>query len=426
MAILGSYAQLLDRRSRRQLVLAGLTGRLHRSMATIALMLLIADRTGSYGTAGMISAAGVVGTGVGGPGWSRAVDKLGQRAVIPTALGATVVSLVALLAAIELGAPTWVWALASFATGATSLDFGTLMRSRWALVLDDDEDKHTALTLESILDELSFVLGPALSAVLAATFGGAFALSVATAAALLGGVVLWATATTAHVRLRPQPGARPGRGRLLPTGVAPMLVAYAGLGLLFASVDLSSVAAAEDAGMAGMAGVIIAAFAAGSVVGGLVAGPLLVRWSPIRRLLITGLAFAVMLQTLMVASNVHWMPVLGLVAGLTTAPLLISAMGYIQTYTEPHRRTEAMAWPSVAMSVGVTVGAAATGALIDAADAFEGYRVASGGGLLVGLTVVLVWLWSSRTAPDSGDQSDPGQVSVGGSHPAEDEAVSAR
>jgi len=397
VAILGSYARLLDRRARRQLVVAGLIGRLHRSMTTIALMLLIAEKSGSYGTAGMISAAGIIGTGIGGPAWSRGVDRIGQRAVIPAALAATVASLIGLLAAVELDAPLWTWVLASFAVGATSLDFGTLLRSRWASVLDSHEDKHTALTLESILDELSFVIGPALSAVLASAFGGAVAMGFATATALVAGVVLWASADQVHVPLAPpQAGSRSGRRRLLPTGVAPMLVAYAGLGLLFASVDLSSVAAAEDAGMAGMSGVIIATFAAGSVIGGLVTGPLLAGWSPMRRLVTTGLAFALMLQTLILASDVHWMPVLGLVAGLTTAPLLISAMGYIQTYAEPHRRTEAMAWPSVAMSVGVTVGSAVTGALIDSSDAFQGYRVGSVGGVLVGLTVLLVWAWSRR------------------------------
>ncbi|WP_300680842.1 MFS transporter [Nocardioides sp.] len=408
MSFVGSYARLLDGPRRRALVAAGLIGRMHRSMTNLALMLLIADRAGSYGTAGLIAAASVIGVGLGGPAWSRGVDRHGQRAVIPIALVAGVVSLVGLLLVVELDAPVWTWALGSFAAGATSLDFGTLMRSRWAAILTTEEDKHTALALESILDELSFVLGPALAAMIAAAFGGGIAMTVAVVAAVLGGLVLWDSAERAFVPLAPVAATEQRLRRLLPTGVAPMLLAYAGLGLLFASVDLSSVAAAEDASMSWLSGVIIAAFAGGSVIGGLAAGPLLSSWSPMRRLIVTGLAFAVMLQVLLLASDARWMPLLGLVAGLTTAPLLISAMGYIQLHAEPHRRTEAMAWPSVALSIGVTIGSAATGALIDSADAFQGYRVASLGGVIVGVTVLGVWLWSRQCQVKSLTSSVPG------------------
>lgn len=397
VSILGAYGGVLAGQGRKAFVGAGLVARLYRSMSSLGTVLLVAQHSESYTLAGAVAGAGVIGVGLGGPVWSRYADTRGEPAVLPVNLVATTASLVVLVLAVSLGAPTWSWFAASLAVGATSLDFGALVRARWVSALGESTERHTARSLESVLDELSFVIGPALVAGLAAALGAGAALAVALAAAIAGGLGLLALRDGAPP-LRPAAGAPAGRRRtsLLPSGVLPLVGVYVGVGLLFTSVDLSSVATARANDVPGMAGLIVACFAAGSTVSGFLFGPLSAGWGMTRRLLAACLAFGAMVQLLPLVGRVELLPATGLVVGMATSPVLISAMSYLERHAEPGRLTEAMSWPSVAISIGVTVGSVVTGAVIDAHGALRGFSIASAGGAIVAVTALAVALAGRR------------------------------
>ncbi len=389
VSILDAYLGVLAGRRRRAVVCAGLMARLYRSMASLGTVLLVAQHSGSYTLAGAVAGAGVVGVGLAGPGWSRYADTRGEPAVLPANLVATAASLVALVLVVTLGAPTWTWFAASLALGASSLDFGALVRARWANLLSEATQRHTALGLESVIDELSYVIGPALVAGLAATLGAQWALVVALVTVLAGGSGLLALRDDAPpARPRRKTPSGEARPPLLPSAVLPLSGIYLGVGLLFTSVDISSVATAEANGVAGLAGLIVACFAAGSVVSGFLFGPLSASWGVVRRLLVACLSFAVMVQLLLLVQDVPLLPLVGFLVGMTTSPVLISAMSYIEHGTERHRLTEAMSWPSVAISLGITVGSVITGMTIDAHGALRGFSVASAGGVIVAATAL--------------------------------------
>ena len=97
-------------------------------------------------------------------------------------------------------------------------------------------------------------------------------------------------------------------------------------------------------------------------------------------------------QVLPFAGTLSVLPFVGFLAGMTTSPVLISGVSYIEQRTERHRLTEALAWPSIAVSVGITAGSAVTGAIIDAGEPMHGFLVASVGGAIVALTAAAVAL----------------------------------
>ena len=66
-----------------------------------------------------------------------------------------------------------------------------------------------------------------------------------------------------------------------------------------------------------------------------------------------------------------------LVAGLTISPTLIAGYGLIERQAPETRRTEAMTWLSSSISVGVAVGSAACGRIIDMAGPRWGYAFAA-------------------------------------------------
>lgn len=381
---LGSYAEILSHRGTGGFVIAGWFGRISRSTTGIATILLVASYTGSYALAGAVSGAIIVGIGVGGPLWSRAMDARGQTAVLPLGLIASVLTSTSLALAVVLGAPHVTWFVLAFLVGLASLDFGTLVRARWASTLERPDHRHTSLALESVNDELTYVIGPPMVTLLAAVAGPLVGFATGIAITIAGGIALLLQPRTAPAVMVREPAHR--RGGFIPRGVLLVLPVYAGIGLVFGAIDVSSVAIARQAGAPVLAGIIVACFSIGSVIAGIIFGPISGSWAPRRRVLVTSLAYLVVVPALLLPGSIPALAAVIFAAGLVTTPLLISSTSYIQSSTQSHRLTEALAWPSIGLSIGVTLGATATGLVIDALDGYSGFLVAAGGALVVGIS----------------------------------------
>ncbi len=381
---LGSYSDILRRPGSARFVIAGWFGRLSRSTTSISTVLLVSDVTGSYALAGAVSGTIVVGIAVASPLWSRAIDSRGQTRVVPVSLVASVLSATAFALAVVLQAPTWTWFIGAFAVGASALDYGTLVRARWSALLTSPAERHTSLALESVCDESVYVIGPPLVTFLAAVAGPLTGFTAGIAVTIAGGMALVLQASTAPPVIAREV-VRPKSVGWLPAGVLRVLPIYVGIGLLFASVDVSAVSVARAAHRPFLAGVIVACFAVGSVIAAFLFGPISARWQPGRRLLLAALAFAAVVPALLVVHDIPLLAIVILAAGLVTSPVLISAISLIQTRTEPHRLTEALTWPSIGLSLGLTVGASLTGIAIDRLSPYEGFLVAALGALVVGV-----------------------------------------
>jgi predicted MFS family arabinose efflux permease len=70
------------------------------------------------------------------------------------------------------------------------------------------------------------------------------------------------------------------------------------------------------------------------------------------------------------------------VAGLAISPTLIAGFSLVESEVPASRLTEGLAWISTALNIGVALGAAVAGPVVDAAGASPGYLVALTGGLL--------------------------------------------
>ncbi|MDJ0336176.1 hypothetical protein QMG83_13170 [Salinibacterium sp. G-O1] len=360
--------------------LAAWFGRIMRSTAGIGAILLIADSSSNYALAGAVSGCVVLGAALLSPIWSRVADARGQGAVLPLAIVTAVVSAAGLIAVVQLGAPSWTWFVAAFLVGASSVDAGTLARARWVHLLRSPHDKHTALALESVGDEFTFVIGPPVVTLLAGLISPAFGLATGVAISVTGLAVLLAQRSTAPAAVR-SPQRRRG---LLPAGIVGLLPAYVGVGLMFGSVDLTAVGVAREAGSPALAGVLLAALAVGSVASGLVFGAISGAWSPIRRVLFASIAFGLVVPLLLVVRDIPTLAVISFAAGLVTTPVLISGSSLIEIIVDRSEITTAMAWPSVALSLGVTIGATVSGESINQGGAWAGLLVCGAAAVLVG------------------------------------------
>lgn len=389
--MIGRYRSLLATPGALGFVVPGFLTRLPAAMRPLGCVLLVSGLTGSYGLAGATSAALTVAQAVAGPRLGRLSDQYGQRRVLLISLIVHAAGICALALTAQLRTPAWMLLCAAALAGASVAPVGSMVRSRWAALLANLEvaDKEVsspalnrAYAMESVLDEVIFVSGPALVAALALGLFPAAGLLGALALVIAGSILL-----SVHGQTEPPPQKEQGSGGPSAIGVAGMRVivaTFVGLGVIFGSVEVALVAFAKERGSPGAAGVLISLFAVGSLIAALVYGSRGWQAPPERRF-----AFAVawlFLGTLpiLLSGNVPLMALSVTLAGIAIAP---AASTLVAALMPRHTLTEGFAWLSTATVIGVAIGASAAGRIVDLYSARPAFLVAFVGGSLALLTV---------------------------------------
>ena len=105
---------------------------------------------------------------------------------------------------------------------------------------------------------------------------------------------------------------------------------------------------------------------------------------PLPRLfLYGGIATALTTLPLLLAGNILGLSLAVFVAGLFFAPTLIVAMALVEQIVPPAKLTEGLTWLITGLSIGVAVGAAGSGWLVDAFGARSGFWLSIAAGAVV-------------------------------------------
>jgi MFS family permease len=385
---------------------AGVIGRMQMSMYGLGTVLLIAAGTGRYGVAGAVASAGSLGSAFCAPQLARLADRHGQRVVLRPLAVAFAVSTAVLVAAVQLRFPAWALFVPAIAAGATMPSLGSMVRTRWSVLLAGSPRLHTAFSFESVADELVFVLGPAAVTLLATEVYPAAGVVIAAVLCVAG--TLWFTAlraTEPPVVRAPRPAAaregphqargpalrtaRAGRTRIAAPALVVLVPLYWFLGAMFVAVDLSTVAFAQHFGYKPLAGFILGTYALGSATGGLWYGSRHWRAPPERRFALTLVCTVAGVATFWAQPNLLTLVPAIYFCGLTIAPTLITGFSLVQAQALPGRGTEALTWLSTGIGVGVAAGSSAVGFIIDSHGARWGYVFAACCGCAGVLTCLL-------------------------------------
>lgn len=376
--MLSAYRAILATPGAPAFTTAGALGRLPLSMTGLGIVLLISERTGDYGPAGLVMAVYVIVSAVFAPVQGRLADRIGQAPVLLAAGGLFTTGLVVLLLTVEstlLGA-----GVGAALAGAGSPQAGSLVRARWTHVLPDRSRLQTAFALEAILDEVVFIVGPVLVTVLTLSVLDWSGLAVAGAAAIVGA---WGLAAQ---RATQPPHTTRGHGPRapLPWGLlGPLVVAAAGLGVLFGANEVLIVAFTKQEGQPGAAGVVLAIFSAGSLLAGIAIGATAPPADPVRRLRLGTVGLTIFLAPLPFVPDTVWLAVFFLLAGLMLSPTLITAVHLVELSVPGTRLTESLTWTTTGMSAGTAGGAAVSGYLVDHFSVATGFALPVAAALLV-------------------------------------------
>ena len=179
------------------------------------------------------------------------------------------------------------------------------------------------------------------------------------------------------------------RFRVPAPGLVVLVPVYWCLGVTFASVDLSTIAFAQEHGHKPLAGFLLGCYALGSAVGGLLYGSRSWRTPVERRFLISLCCTAAGIATFWAQPGLLSLALVIFVSGLTISPTFIAGYSLVEGQAPVQRRTEGMAWLSSSISVGVATGSAIVGHIIDASGARWGYAFAAAGALAAVLTCLV-------------------------------------
>jgi MFS family permease len=420
------YLALLRIPGAARFCVAAAVGRAPMAMLGLGTVLLVAAGTGRYGLAGLVSGAGSVGYAVAAPPMARLADRFGQHRVLRPLVAVFAASCVVFVVCVELGAPVWVLLITGCLAGSSMPSLGSMVRARWSALLDGTPALHSAFALESVVDEMIFVIGPALVTVLATALPPSGVLLCMVLS--VTGTLIFAAQRQTEPPIRPahqvtgrsqagatKPGgpgrssvgrSRPGqssagaRRRLPVPGLATMAPLYLFLGAMFASVDLSTIDFAQQQGHKPLAGFILGTYAFGSAIGGLWYGSRAWRAPVQRRFALTLILTVAGVATFWAQPALITLDAGMLVAGLTISPTLIAGYSLIERQAAPSRRTEAMTWLSSAISIGVAIGSSVCGRIIDDLGPRWGYGFAASCGLIT-VMICLVGLRRLRATPDS-------------------------
>ena len=385
---LRSYLALLRTPGAKGFSGAGFVARMPLSMIGIGSVLLVERSTGSYAVAGTVSATAAFVQAIGGPLLARLTDRYGQdKVAIPAAL-ASASSLIGLLIAVRVHAPAWTFYLCAALAGVLMPSIGSMVRARWSRIYSGTPTLHTAYAFESVVDEIVFLIGPVLVTFLTTSVAPSSGLSAVAAFLALGTLALCLQRGT-------QPDPAPSRGgsglgSIAVPVVRVLLLVFIGTGTLFGSVEVITVAFAQEHGHESAAGLLLGVYALGSMIAGIGYGAVHFAKPLPRKLLLLLLCMAVTAALLPFASDLWMLAGLLLLAGFTIAPTLITAFALLEELVPTALLTEGLTVGTTGLAFGVTIGGSIGGPLIDDVGAQHAYLLSAGGAFTALVLAVLL------------------------------------
>ena len=390
------YRSILSIPGARAFTLWGLLARTQMAMTELGLLLMIQIEYGSYAVAGRVVAVVAASWALLAPFVGRFVDRYGQARTLRWGFAIVIVGRVAMILVAMSHGPEWaLYACAPLFPASGSV--ATYTRARWAHVVRDDHALNTAFSLESSLDEVLFITGPAVTTILATSVASWAGLAISTLALAVGGYALLAQRATEP----PTSAVRERTGRRRPRIGAHLFITvpavfittavFAAQGALFSSVDVATVAFADSLGVKASSGPVLALFAAGSLIGGLLYGARVWRHSLASRfawgITLTGIGAA----TFGLAPSLAVLAVLMFVTGLVVAPTMAVGDGMVQALVPRMRLTEGMTWTRTGIDIGIAGGAWLAGYLVEHRSPGAGFAVTAVAGLASAIVALAAW-----------------------------------
>ena len=365
---------------------AGFLARLPLAMVTIGIVTMLSQTHGRYGLAGAVAATFAVTNALVSPQVSRLVDRLGQSRVLIPATTISVLAFIGLILNTRLGGPDWLLFVFALVAGVMP-SMPAMVRARWTELYRGTPQLHTAFAFESILDELIYMSGSVLSIGLSLSLfpeAGPLAAAIVLAVGTALFVVQKSTEPPVHAA-----GTSGGGSAIRIPSVRTLTIALAAVGTIFGTAEVSVIAFSEALGDKAAASYVLAGYAGGSLVVGIVYGMLKLK-TPLSRQFLVAIAIVTLTTVpLLLVGSIPALAIVLFVAGGAISPTFITAFGLIERLVPGARLTEGITWGMTGIGIGMAIGSIASGFVIDAFGAQAGFWISVAAGVVAIATAVL-------------------------------------
>jgi predicted MFS family arabinose efflux permease len=393
MISLHRYRTLLREPHIAAAVAASAVGRLPIGMAVLSILLFVQQTEQSFARAGVASALYVTGIGTAAPFIGRLIDRIGPRPLLYTGAAAYPLALGALIVAVLSGAGGALVGAAAFVAGVVFPPIPTCIRALLRRLLPDPAHLQAAYSLDSVLMETVFIVGPGVVSLFSALAWPAGAVACTALLGLLGAIVFARSPAVRAWEPDQTTGSAIRSSALATPGLLPILAVTVFFSVGFGLFEVAVTATAARAGAPAAAGVILAAASVGSAAGALVYGS---RGWPLR---VSGqykAALAAMtlgLLMLVPISDLYLFAGVSVLAGAPMSTVLAAQSLLIASAAPRAMLAECFTWSSTSLLAGVSLGIAAGGFMLE--------RVTPGVTLLVGALITAFALALAALIVDS-------------------------
>ncbi|WP_163512349.1 MFS transporter [Fodinicola acaciae] len=386
------YRRVLAAPGMTRLLIITTIARIPGLAASIVLTLyVVGNLHRGYADAGLLATAMTIGVALGGPWRGRAIDRYGVRAaLLPSIVGSAVFWGFAPFLSYPLLVP------AALLAGLLNPPVFGISRQAIGVMLPE-ELRRTGFALDSVLVEISYMIGPLIGVLVSTT--------VSPVVTILGLGAFQVAACVALIVLNPRVSAvsrdsvgEPAvkRTRLISSGLVAVLVLMAASTLALAGSEVAAIAVLRDQHQDAVVGVVLAVWAVGSMIGGFLYGGVS------RALSSATLVIALGVGTVLLTAAPNWwvLAIALLPVGMLCAPSISATVADVNKLVPAVRRGEAMGWHGTAGTAGVSIGAPLAGFAIDYLGPIWGFAVTGGVGLALALFAIgLARFGSGRGRP---------------------------
>jgi MFS family permease len=374
------YAQLWADRRVRSLFIAAFFARIPAMATPLIFTLYVVDDLGrSYAEAGVVAAATTIGSAIGSPWRGRLIDRLGmRRAILPSIVA------VAVLYPFASASPYLGLIPIAFLMGVFLIPIFSIVRLSLSVMVEESRHR-TAFSADSVIAEASFIIGPAVGALVVTQAGAGAALFMIGVCEVVAGVIFLVlnppmrSEKSADDAPPVEPGAKTS---FVSVPLVFLFLISAGTTTTLIGTDLGIVAELRELDQLGSLGITYGVWGLSSLIGGLLYGSL------DRSLRPTYLLLALGLTTIPVGlgGEVWSLSLWVIPTGFLCAPTMTAATEWIARLVPEERRGEAMGWQGTAFTLGGAASSPVIGAAIDGVGAWGGFFV---GGLIATVIAII-------------------------------------
>lgn len=418
------YRELLQIPHAGILTLTGVIAQYCAPMVGLGIVLGVKASYASFTLAGAAAAAQAVVFAVSAPIVGRLLDRYGQRRIGVPLTAIWLALIIHLMVVLALRAPEWVVIAASAGAGV-SIPFGSMLRGRWKLILNNDATAlNSAFSMVAVCEELMWATGVPLATLMGTLVSPLLSIGFGAACAVACGLRFVTSphyAPPALVDVGTKPGhteavrqtlldhaeradeseneaaaahqadtdlALAGQGGrrasamserpMWTFGLVALLITMFGYGAFQSTISLSVIAMADEVHQKEWSGFVLACFSSGAMFGALGYGMRQWKSALWKRFIVFLFLLAVGCSSLYLAGPVRSMllvAVLLFASGLVHAPTLVNINNLLSAIVPPTRFTEGMALLGAMWVTGSSVANIVTGRAVDVAGSMGGFTV---------------------------------------------------